>query len=90
MQKFLESRGYPRWIAVTKVIDGGETALFKQYFEAPWNNVSSTTASSSSNAGCVASINIPMNYLLFDFKFFKKNSVIIRLYTLKFTIYAGV
>lgn len=30
---FLKTRGYPPWVAVTRVIDGGETSLFKQHFE---------------------------------------------------------
>jgi hypothetical protein len=31
-QAFLEKRGYPQWMSITRVIDGGETPLFKQYF----------------------------------------------------------
>lgn len=30
---FLKHRGYPHWVSVTRVIDGGETSLFKQYFD---------------------------------------------------------
>lgn len=29
---FLVNRGYPHWVSVTRVIDCGETSLFKQYF----------------------------------------------------------
>ncbi|ELU00392.1 hypothetical protein CAPTEDRAFT_170352 [Capitella teleta] len=30
---FLDKRGYPAWMSITRVVDGGETPLFKQYFE---------------------------------------------------------
>jgi len=33
VSRFLEKRNYPRWVAVTKVVDGGETSAFKQYFK---------------------------------------------------------
>lgn len=33
LQIFLKHRGYPHWVSVTRVIDGGETSLFKQYFD---------------------------------------------------------
>ncbi len=32
LQEFIDVRGYPEWITVTRVLDGGETPLFKQYF----------------------------------------------------------
>ena len=35
LQAFLADRGYPSWVQVSRVLDGGETALFKQYF-ADW------------------------------------------------------
>lgn len=28
----MDKRGYPSWVQVTRVVDGGETPLFKQYF----------------------------------------------------------
>ena len=31
-QEFLNHRGYPNWVSVTRVLDGAETPLFKQYF----------------------------------------------------------
>jgi len=39
VNKFLSTRGYPDWVSVTRVIDGGETPLFKQYFES-WTDES--------------------------------------------------
>ena len=32
IQDFIDVRGYPEWITVTRVLDGGETPLFTQYF----------------------------------------------------------
>ena len=32
-QLFVSERGYPSWVPVTRVVDGGETSLFKQYFQ---------------------------------------------------------
>ena len=31
-QDFIDARGYPAWIQVDRVVDGGESPLFKQYF----------------------------------------------------------
>ncbi|XP_022257425.1 gelsolin, cytoplasmic-like, partial [Limulus polyphemus] len=31
-EKYLETRGYPSWTSVTRIIDGGEPPMFKQYF----------------------------------------------------------
>ena len=39
LQGFCDTRGYQDWVCVTRVVDGGETPLFKQYFESwedPW------------------------------------------------------
>lgn len=39
VNEFMDQRGYPEWVTVTRVVDGGETPLFKQYFESwedPW------------------------------------------------------
>jgi len=30
--QFIDNRGYPDWVTITRIIDGGETPLFKQYF----------------------------------------------------------
>ena len=28
----MEMKGYPQWTATTRVVEGGETPVFKQYF----------------------------------------------------------
>jgi len=35
---FIDTRGYPDWVTVTRVIDGGESPLFKQYFD-EWDEI---------------------------------------------------
>ncbi len=42
-QDFIDVRGYPEWITVTRVLDGGETPLFKQYFS-DWHDDNETVA----------------------------------------------
>lgn len=32
LQEFIEKKGYPNWTQVTRVIEGGETPIFKQFF----------------------------------------------------------
>ena len=37
VQDFIDNRGYPSWMTVTRVLDGAETPLFEQYF-ADWDD----------------------------------------------------
>lgn len=36
-EEFLKANNYPKWTHVTRVVDGGEPAIFKQYFKS-WKN----------------------------------------------------
>ena len=32
MKEFISKKGYPQWTQVTRVVEGGETPIFKQFF----------------------------------------------------------
>ena len=32
LQEFINKKGYPNWTQVTRVVEGGETPIFKQFF----------------------------------------------------------
>lgn len=57
--EFLNHRGYPNWVSVTRVLDGAETPLFKQYFS-NWVDPAETKGlgeTHSASAGVAASSN---------------------------------
>ncbi|XP_052746032.1 gelsolin [Bicyclus anynana] len=44
-QQYLDVKGYPGWVPVTRVSDGAETSTFKQYFHS-WDSVKPVTGGS--------------------------------------------
>lgn len=33
LQEFIKQKGYPNWTQVTRVVEGAETPIFKQFFK---------------------------------------------------------